>query len=164
MKTIAIAKNSRRQRRNAAFFLLEATIGMALLGLIFMALYTGLVTTTFSVQLSRENLRATQIMAEKLDTLRLYGWKKIIEEDPFYMQRGVVDVPVYSDDPSKAGNDATARVFDTEILIEPAPFTEAYAVDMRMVTVKLTWATGKMKRTRSMSTLISKHGLFKYVY
>jgi hypothetical protein len=164
MKALAIARNSRRQRRNAAFFLVEATIGMMLLGLIFMALYTGLVTTTFSVQLSRENLRATQIMAEKLDTLRLYGWKKIIEEDPFYMQRGVVDAPVYSDDPSKAGNDATARAFDTEILIEPAPFTEAYAVDMRMVTVKLTWDTGKMKRTRSMSTLISKHGLFKYVY
>jgi hypothetical protein len=148
-----------------AFFLLEATIGMVLLGLIFMAMYTGLVTTTFSVQLSRENLRATQIMAEKLDTIRLYGYKKFVVDDPFYIQRGVVDAPLYVDDPTKAGNDATtARLYDIEVLIENAPFTEPYAVDMRMVTVKLTWLTGKMKRTRSMSTLVSKYGLYKYVY
>src|SRR5687767_2239833 len=99
MRTGATVQSARKARKSA-FFLVEATIGMALLGLIFMAMYTGLVTTTFAVKLSRENLRATQIMAEKLDTLRLYGWKKIIEEDPFYIQRGVVDLPVYVDDPS----------------------------------------------------------------
>lgn len=152
---------SRRRSGKEAFFLLEAVIGMALLGLVFMAMYTGLVTTTFSVQLSRENLRATQIMAEKLDTIRLYGWKKIAE-DPYYLRWTAV--PVYTDDPSKPGNDATARVFDGEILVENAPITEPYAVDMRMVTVKIWWQTGKLKRTRTMSTLVSKNGLFRYVY
>jgi len=154
----------RDQRRQTAFFLLEATIGMALLGLVFMALYTGLVTTTFSVQLSRENLRATQILGEKLDTIRLYGWKKIIVDDPYYIQRGLVDLPVYSDDPSQPGNDATSRVFDVEVFVEDAPIEEPYAIDMRMITVKLTWQTGKMNRTRTMSTLVSKYGLYKYVY
>src|SRR5512145_2946671 len=120
MKTAAIVTSTAR-RRSRAFFLLEATIGMALLGLIFMALYTGLCTTTFAVQLSRENLRATQIMAEKLDTIRLYGWKKIIVDDPYYIQRGVQDLPVYSDDPTKAGNDATTRMYDIEVFIEDAP-------------------------------------------
>ena len=52
MKTAATIISKRRMWKKA-FFLLEATIGMALLGLIFMAMYTGLVTTTFSVQLSR---------------------------------------------------------------------------------------------------------------
>jgi hypothetical protein len=163
MKTTP-TKISRRHSRKKAFFLLEATIGMALLGLVFMAMYTGLVSTTFSVQLSRENLRATQIMAEKLDTLRLYGWKKVVD-DPYYMQGPFkTPVPVYSDDPSKAGNDASARVFDGEIVVENAPITEAYAADLRMVTVRLTWKTGKLNRTRTMSTLISKYGLFRYVY
>jgi hypothetical protein len=145
-----------------AFFLLEATIGMSLLGLIFMAMYTGLVSTTFSVHLSRENLRATQIMAEKLDTIRLYGWKKIVE-DPYYLS-GQFNVPVYSDDPSMPGNDSTSRMFTGEILVEPAPITEPYAVDLRMITVELTWATGKMQRKRTMSTLVSKQGLYRYVY
>ena len=161
MKTAATMQSGRLKQKKA-FFLLEATIGMALLGLVFMALYTGLVSTTFSVQLSRENLRATQIMTEKLDTIRLYGWKKIVD-DPYYIPRGF-DVPIYSDDPSKAGNDATARVFGGEFKVEPAPITEPYAVDLRMITVKLTWTTGKMKRTRTMSTLVSKYGLYRYVY
>lgn len=162
MRTVA-AIASTAQRRSRAFFLLEATIGMALLGLTFMALYTGLVTTTFAVQLSRENLRATQLMAEKLDTIRLYGWKKIVEE-PYYIPSGLVDIPVYPDDPSLPGNNATPRVFNVEVFIDNAPFEEPYAVDMRMITVKLTWDTGKMKRNRTMSTLVSKYGLFKYVY
>ena len=160
MKTAATTI-SRRRSGKKAFFLVEAVIGMSLLGLVFMAMYTGLVTTTFSVQLSRENLRATQIMAEKLDTIRLYGYSKII--DPRYLQ-GQFFVPVYTDDPSKPGNDATARMFTGEISVNDAPITEPYAADMRMVTVTLWWQTGKMKRTRTMSTLVSKYGLQKYVY
>ena len=148
--------------RKKAFFLVEAVIGMALLGLIFMAMYTGLVSTTFWVQLSRENLRATHVMAERLDTIRLYGWKKIVE-DPLYMQ-GPFKVPVYPDDPSKPGNDATLRVFDGEIRVDLAPITEVYAADLRMITIRLTWLTGKTIRTRTMSTLVSKYGLYKYVY
>src|SRR4026208_1801298 len=160
MKTAATTLPRRRNGKKA-FFLLEAVIGMALLGLVFMAMYTGLVTTTFSVQLSRENLRATQLMTEKLDTIRLYGWKKIVE-DPYYVHW--TDVPVYPDDPSKLGNDATPRVFKGEILVENAPITEVYASDLRMITVRVMWATGKLNRTRTMSTLVSKYGLYRYVY
>src|SRR5688572_25114185 len=116
MRTMAAVKSTAK-RRHQAFFLLEATIGMALLGLVFMALYTGLVSTTYSVHLSRENLRATQLMAEKLDTIRLYGWNKIAD-DPYYIQPK--DEPLYSDDPSKPGNDATTRLYNVEILTEPA--------------------------------------------
>ncbi|HKQ40442.1 MAG TPA: hypothetical protein VJ063_20395 [Verrucomicrobiae bacterium] len=150
----------RRRNGKKAFFLLEAVIGMALLGLVMMAMYTGLCTTTFSVQLSRENLRATQIMTETLDTIRLYGWKKI---NPIYIQT-VPTLPLYVDDPSKAGNDASTRVFTREITLEPAPIAEPYGVDMQVVTVKLTWQTGKLKRTRTMSTMVSKYGLNRYVY
>ena len=153
---------SRDRRREKALFLLEATIGMALLGLLFMALYSGLCTTTFFVQLSRENLRATQLMADKLDTLRLYGWKKIVE-DPAYIPPKFYP-PLYSDDPSKAGNDATTRVYTGEIIVEPTAFAESYAADLRVVTVKLSWVTGKMARSRTMSTLVSKYGVYKYVY
>src|SRR6185503_12925617 len=107
MKT-SVRLLSQGQAQKKAFLLLEATIGMALLGLLFMALYTGLCTTTFFVKLSRENLRATQLMAERLDTIRLYGWKKIVD-DPTYIQQQRLFPPLYSDDPSTAGNDATPR-------------------------------------------------------
>lgn len=161
MKTLAVVSFRSRQRQRA-LFLLEATMGMALLGLLFMALYSGLATTTFFVKVSRENLRATQLMAEKLDTIRLYGWKKVVE-DPAYVTQPFYP-PLYSDDPSTPGNNATTRVYTGQVLVEPAPFTETYADDLRVVTVKLAWVTGKMARTRSMSTLVSKYGVYKYVY
>ena len=161
MRTLRTLSLKRRQR-NRGLFLLEATIGMALLGLLFMALYSGLATTSYFVKLSRENLRATQLMAEKLDTIRLYGWKKIVEDPTYIPQRFYP--PLYSDDPSTAGNNATTRVYTGQIIVEPAPFTESYADDLRVVTVKLSWVTGKMARTHSMSTLVSKYGVYKYVY
>src|SRR5262245_59367484 len=63
--------------RNRGFTLVEAVVGMALLGLVCMALSSGVCNSVFLVQLSRDNLRATQIMAEKLDTIRLYSWKQL---------------------------------------------------------------------------------------
>jgi len=137
---------------------------MALLGLVFMAMYTGLCTTAYSLQLSRENLRATQLMTEKLETIRLYGWKKI--DDPLFILPRTFNyqVPVYPDDPSLPGNNATTRTFGVDLTIDAAPVTEIYAKDLRMVTVKLSWQTGKLKRTRTMNTLVSKYGLNKYVY
>ena len=67
-------------RRSQGFSLVEAVVGMALLGLVCMALFSGLCNSTFSVQLARENLRATQIMSEKLDTIRLYSWKQMTND------------------------------------------------------------------------------------
>lgn len=161
---ITATSQGKAQRRKTAFFIVEAVIGMALLGLVFMAMYTGLCTTAFSVQLSRENLRATQLMTEKLETLRLYGWKKI--DDPLFILPRTFSYsePVYPDDPSLPGNNATPRTFGVDVTIDAAPLTEIYAKDMRLVTIKLTWQTGKLNRTRSMSTLVSKYGLNKYVY
>ena len=163
MRTSA-AIQRKGQRQKEAFLLVEAVIGMALLGLVFMAMYTGLCTTAFSLQLSRENLRATQLMTEKLETVRLYGWKKI--DDPLLpLPRGFnYQVPVYPDDPSLPGNNATPRTFDVDLTIDKAPVTEIYANDLRLVTIKLAWQTGKLKRTRTMSTLVSKYGLNRYVY
>ena len=163
MRTAATIQR-KGQRRKEAFLLVEAVIGMALLGLVFMAMYTGLCTTAFSLQLSRENLRATQLMTEKLETIRLYGWKKI--GDPLFILPRTFNyqVPVYPDDPSLPGNNATVRTFNVDFTIDAAPVTEIYGKDMRMVTIKLSWQTGKLKRARSMSTLVSKYGLNKYVY
>ena len=44
--------------RNRGFSLVEAVVGMALLGLVCMALFSGLCNSTFSVHMTRENLQS----------------------------------------------------------------------------------------------------------
>ncbi len=147
----------------AAFSLVEATVGLALLAVVCLALYSGLSSTTFSVRLSRENLRATQIMAEKLDTIRLYGWNQLI--NPSYIPR-TFTAPFYPHDqlPPDLQKAHGNVIYQGEIHIDPAPVEEVYGADLRLVTVTLKWQTGDVERNRTMSTLVSRYGLHKYIY
>jgi type II secretory pathway pseudopilin PulG len=150
------------QRRNRGFSLVEAVVGMALLGLVCMALFSGLFNSTFSVHLARENLRATQIMAEKLDTIRLYSWKQLTNET--YIREDF-NAPLHPPDPlSPPQTNSSSAVYEGALYIESAPISEVYGKDLRLVTVELKWKTGGLQRNRSMSTLVSRYGTHKYIY
>jgi type II secretory pathway pseudopilin PulG len=155
-----IAVTTRAQSRG--FSLVEAVVGMALLGLVCMALFSGLCNSTFSVQLTRENLRATQIMAEKLDTIRLYSWKQLTNAT--YIREDFKRPLHPPDASSPPQTNSPAAVYEGTIYIDPAPISEVYGKDMRLVTVELRWKTGDLQRNRKMSTLISRYGTYKYIY
>ena len=148
---------------SGGFSLVEATIGLALLAMVCLALYTGLGSTAMSVRLARENLRATQIMTEKLDTIRLYGWSQLT--DGKYIPAKTT-VQFYPPDrlPPELQRAHGSMTYDVGISIEPAPVEEVYKNDLRLVTVELNWHSGNMERTRKMSTLVSRYGLHKYIY
>ena len=145
--------------RKGGFSIVEAVLGLVLLGLVCMALFSGLTTSTFSVQLARENLRATQIMSEKLDTIRLYSWKQLTNTPAI---QGF-NPSLYPPDPLSPSQ-TNSGAFQGTVRIVSAPVTEFYGKDMRLVTVELKWQTGKLQRTRSMSTLVSRYGTYQYIY
>jgi type II secretory pathway pseudopilin PulG len=159
MRTVSVTAVTIRPR-SEGFSLVEAVVGMALLGLVCMALFSGLFNSTFSVHLARENLRATQLMAEKLDTIRLYGWKQLTNET--YIKESF-NLPLHPPDPLSPPQTNSA-VYEGAIYIESAPITEVYGKDLRLVTVELKWKTGELERHRSMSTLVSRYGTYKYIY
>src|SRR6267154_6179110 len=74
---IKLSLPSGTRRKRAAFSLIEATVGMAVIGTVLGAMLSGITTGTFTMRMARENLRATQIMLEKVETIRLYSWDQI---------------------------------------------------------------------------------------
>src|SRR4051794_40443007 len=64
-------------RRQRAFSLIEVTIGMGILGTVVGAVLSGFTSGIFTMKMARENLRATQIMLERMETIRLYSWDQI---------------------------------------------------------------------------------------
>src|SRR6266498_3729396 len=60
-----------------AFTLIEVMIAVLIIGITFVTLYLGFTQGFAIIQVARENLRATQILQEKTETIRLFKWEEI---------------------------------------------------------------------------------------
>jgi type II secretory pathway pseudopilin PulG len=145
-----------KKRLQAAFGLTESLIGVVIIGVVFTALYAGMTTGFQSVRSARENLRATQILLEKFESLRLYNWDQITSTNS-YIPREFTNHYVLN--PTTAGTVYTGRVS-----IDPVPITEVYRDDMRSVTVTVEWQTGNTRRSRTFTSYVAKYGLQHYIY
>src|SRR5687768_18127569 len=63
--------------REQAYSLVEVLVAVVVLGVMFVSLYSGFSAGFAIIELARENLRATQILQEKMETIRLYTWDQI---------------------------------------------------------------------------------------
>jgi hypothetical protein len=106
--------------------------------------------------LARENLRATQIMQEKMETIRLYRWDQI--NSPGF-------IPEEFNEPFYAGNEENPRLlYSGKVAIDPVPMTESYKDDLRMISIEIAWQSGNHLRQRRMKTFVSRYGLQNYIY
>ncbi|MBI2947336.1 MAG: prepilin-type N-terminal cleavage/methylation domain-containing protein [Verrucomicrobia bacterium] len=140
----------------AAFSLSEILVALAIGSVVFVSLYSGLSTGFAIVQLARENLRATQILQEKMETIRLYTWDQISTAG--FIPTNFIDV-FYSSTQYSGGLTYTGSV-----TIVAAPISESYSSDLKMVTVQVTWESANVLRTREMKTFVSRYGLQNYIY
>ena len=149
--------NSSKSSAQAGFSLVEVTIGMGVVGTAAMALFSGFTSGFFTMQLARENLRATQVLLEKTETIRLYNWDQI--NTPGFIQ------PTFTTyyDPNDT-NSADAIVYSGTMLITNCPVSSSYSDDMRMAVITLNWHTGALPRTRTFTTYIARNGLQTYIY
>lgn len=132
------------------------------------ALVGGLVVTLFGglsggfavVQLARENLRGTQILQEKMETIRLCTWAQI--NTPAFVPATFTE-PFFA---TTSTNSALAGITYTGMVsVADAPLSvEDYSRDLKLVTVAVHWRSGGVARDREMKTFVSRYGLQNYIY
>jgi len=149
--------SSRFRRSLAAFSLIEVTVGMGVMGTVVGALLTGITGGFFTMRMARENLRATQIILEKVETIRLYSWDQI-------NQPGFIPPDWFHGYPPNGAPNGQGMIYPGSLTITNAPIASSYSSDMRMVTVRLNWKTGSIDRSREFSSYISRYGLQDYIY
>jgi type II secretory pathway pseudopilin PulG len=152
---IKIFKGARSKLRQAAFSLVEATIGMGIVGTTIAGLFGGFTSGFFTMRMARENLRATQILLEKVETIRLYSWDQVTS--PTYIPASFTA----QYDPEVA---TQTPMFTGTIVISDGGVAANYGPDMKKVTVTLNWKTGKLNRSRQFTSYISRFGMQDYVY
>jgi prepilin-type N-terminal cleavage/methylation domain-containing protein len=144
------------RRETAAFSLIETLVAVALVGVVLVSLYTGISNGFAFAKVTRENLRATQILQEKMETIRLYTWEQL--NTPGFVPTNFLE-GFYASGTNNGGLTYTGRV-----IIATAPIGETYASNMKQVTIQLSWKSGTIVRNRQMDTFTAKHGLQNYIY
>jgi type II secretory pathway pseudopilin PulG len=140
----------------AGFTLLEGMLGIGAMGILIVSLYTGMTTGFGVVRLARENLRATQVLQEKFETIRLYTWDQI--NDASYIP------PTFTASLYNGNGQVDQSAYQGKVKISRAGFSEAYADDLRLVTIELNWTSGNVARTRTVSSLVARYGMQNYIY
>ncbi|HEY6227399.1 MAG TPA: prepilin-type N-terminal cleavage/methylation domain-containing protein [Verrucomicrobiae bacterium] len=155
MKINATTSYARR-----AFTLIEVAITCAIIGIIFAGFYAAIGSGFSLLALTRENLRADQIMLDKMETLRLYSWSQI-NSNGFVPP--TFTAPFFPAEVSESGKDSGVLYYGTLEITDP-PFEVNYTNTLKLVTVTVSWTNGLHPRTRSMETLVSEFGIQNYVY
>ena len=138
------------------FTIIEVLFAMGMAGLMFITLYTGLQGGFAIMRLARENTRATQILVEKMETIRLYNWDQINSNGFIPSSFTAAYYPM--------GGSNCGTIYTGTVSIASPGLGTSYDDDMRKVTVRLDWLTGNLPRTRSACTYVSRYGLQNYVY
>jgi prepilin-type N-terminal cleavage/methylation domain-containing protein len=139
-----------------AFSLVEVMVATAITSISFVSLYAGITAGVQVIQLARENLRATQIMVEKMETMRIKSWGEVTNG---------VDVPsTFVENFYPPGLTCKGITYYGAISItKPALYTN-YEDEMRMVTVTMRWTNFNVLRKREMSTFVAHEGMQNYVF
>jgi len=143
----------------SAFTLVEVLVGVAVTAVMGIALYAGIGVAFSQLRLSRENLRATQILEGKMEILRNYNWDQVANYSGF--------IPSSFTEPFYAGNPTNTSgnfVYSGKVTVTAAPVTESYSNDLKMITIKLSWISRGVTHKRQAITFVSQFGLQRYVY
>ena len=157
------ARRSGQYLRQSAFTLAEVMVAVGVLGVSFVSLYAGMSTGFALTQVSRENLRATQIMVEKMEGIRLFNWNQIVASNMVPSQFTASYYPDIGES-QPYGVSYSGTIVITNLASIGATPARTYDSNLRVVKVRVQWTSGDVPRTRQMSTIVGKDGVQNYVY
>lgn len=144
----------------AAFTLIEVLLGSGVLVIMGVSLYAGFTFGIQQIRNARENIRATQILEEKMELARLLNWNQVANT-PGYIPTSFQEA-YYS--ASATNVPAGGVIYYGTVLVTNAPVTENYSNDLRMIQVTVSWTNFNLAHKRTMSTFVSQYGMQNYVY
>lgn len=148
-------------RQCTAFSLVEVLVATAVLAFLMVAFFVTYTQSYFEMNTTREDLRATQILTQKTEAVRLCTWTNL-------SQLPVSFVDHYTDNSSTNGGVTT---YYGTISVGDAtniPSSVSYYDDIKMVTINLVWTNyirGRpVEHTRQVQTLSARNGMVNYLY
>jgi len=158
------AERANRRARGHTFA--EVLVAAGILGFMGTSLYAAFSAGFCLIQSTRENLRATQIMMQKLESVRLFTWSQVCDTTD-YLKSTFTEV--YDPLGGKQGTrGATYTGSVTASVPAAGELPEAYRTNMRTITVSLSWTNNSgadaIVHQRKMTTRVARYGMQNYIW
>lgn len=155
---IGTNKNQIENRKSAGFTMTEVVVAAVIFALVFVAAYWGIMQGCNLVQTTRENARATQILLDKAEVLRLYTWDQLTNTT----FTSLSFTNIYN--PAGQTNGSQGPTYYGTVSIGSAPMSQGYATDMKLLTFQVNWSDNNLNHQRQLMTLVSRYGVHNYIY
>jgi Tfp pilus assembly protein PilV len=157
--------NGKHRKARTAFSLIEVVVAVSLTLVTFLTIFGGMTMGLTITQQTRENLRATQIMLDKMEGVRLYRWDQLLSTNNilissftnwFFETNNIGATNAIGNGVSYTG---AVSVVDTGL-------ATSYSSSMKRVNVTVGWTSGsgRVTHTRTMATFVSQQGMQNYIY
>jgi len=150
----------RHAGQDSAYTLTEVLAAVFVVAIMAAAFYSAVSFGFGLVQNAREDLRATQIMMQKAEAIRLCAWSGLGN----FSFRDTYD-------PSGALNNTSGATYFGTVVTNAAssiPNTTSYADKVRLVTITVNWTNYNgsfpVAHIRQMQTQVARYGLQQYVW
>jgi prepilin-type N-terminal cleavage/methylation domain-containing protein len=144
-----------------AFTLAEVMVAVLVLAVAAISLYSGFATGFMIVDSTRQELRATQILTQKSEAIRLCSWSSLTNCPISFTE-------VY--DPTSPNGSSGTRYVGTISTNDPSviPNSMSYRSNMCLATITLFWTnyngSQRLIHSRTAQTLIARYGIQNYIW
>ena len=152
-------QNCPDRKQALAFTLVEAVVATLVAAIAVPAFYACIGTGFAMAKASREDLRATQVILQRMEAIRLSAYNAL--QNPTSYPTNVTDY--YTPSGKANGTGGTAYTVSYNWAPGPATLPPSYRSNMVLVTVNATWKTGNIVQTRSNQTYVARYGIQRYV-
>lgn len=158
---IKLLKLQDSPRFQSADSMLEIMVGVGLLGMVLASLFSGISMATGMTEMARQDLRATQILLERIEGLRLFNWNQLLYSNslcPANFTSSFYPIPNSS---GSTGITYYGTIVLTNVAAGPAC---SYSNQIRAIVVTVNWTNGGLGHTRSLTTCQSQYGAQNYAF
>jgi type II secretory pathway pseudopilin PulG len=157
----ARSRSSVSRRACVAETVVEVMVGVSLLGLVFASLFSGMSMSTRLTQLAREDLRATQILLERMEGIRLFNWNQLVYSNTLCPPKFTCSYSPFDSSSGATGITYYGSTVITNVSFNPAA---SYSNQMRAIIVTVNWTNAGIPRTRTMMTYQAQYGEQNYTF
>ena len=151
----------------AGYTFAEVLMAAGILGFVATALYGAFGAGFCLIQSTREDLRATQIMVQKMEGIRLFTWSQVNDPTNYLKSPFTEQYDPLSITNNCAGAKYTGYV-TASVPTASDNIPDAYRTNMLTLTVTLYWTNYNgakaIRHSRAMQTRVARNGMQNYIW